>query len=778
MGSDLRVVGQRVAKTDAVAKVVGRARYTDDLTLPGMLYARLARSIETHARVVDVDSTAALALPGVVAVQSSADATFGFAALPPYDPACHDFEREEPFQPLPGDARLFPPVVRYVGEPVAAVVADSDATAVRAASLVDVRYETLPAVVDPEAALAPDAPRLHEDAPGNVVTRVTRRLGDVDAALGQAALVVERRFSTSKQKQAQMEPTCCVVEPTADGGVTIWAPLQAPHRARLTLANLFGLDLGRVRIINPDIGGAFGKGDALTAEPYAVALALETGRPVKLRFSRTEDFVGTESRHPTVTDVVAGFADDGTLLALRAGTLVDGGAYRSHSPRIAVVLAGQLAHLYGLEHLDIDVTVVFTNTPVSGAFRGYGGPQAAFPLEHIIDVGAREVGVDPIAARRRTLARAAATGADAGVSAALLACVEAGAKAVDWDDERARRSAGTMRRGVGMAWVAWKSGTADKPGALDQSGALVHLDPDGSVTVASAACDLGTGVKTTLAQICAEVLGVPWDLVTVTASDTAITPYDSGAHASRSLYRAGQAVVAAASDARDKVLAYAGEVLEADPADLELRDGWLRVRGAGRHGMALGALLRRGLFEGRDFHGHGQTPKTNARTSAAQFAVVDLDTETGRVMVRRLVAVQDVGRAINPTVVEGQMQGAAHQGMGYALTEEMVVDRSTGAVLTGSFMDYRLQTAADGPRVESIFLEHPDPTGPFGAKGMAEPSIILTAPAISNAILDATGVSVTDLPMTPERVFRALRMAGKEAQACRPDSGRGTDSIP
>jgi xanthine dehydrogenase molybdenum-binding subunit len=266
-------------------------------------------------------------------------------------------------------------------------------------------------------------------------------------------------------------------------------------------------------------------------------------------------------------------------------------------------------------------------------------------------------------------------------------------------------------------------------------------------------------VKTTLAQICAEILDLPVERVTVTASDTAITPYDSGAHASRSLYRAGQAVVAAARDARAKILAYAGEVLEADPADLELRGEWLQVRGASRHRIPRAALLRRGLYEGRDFHGHGQTPKTNAPTSAAQFAVVDVDTETGQVVVRRLVAVQDVGRAVNPTVVEGQMQGAAHQGMGYALSEELVVDRSTGAVLTGSFMDYRLLTTADGPLVESIFLEYPDPTGPFGAKGMAEPSIILTAPAICNAILDATGTGVTELPMTPERVFRALRAA-------------------
>jgi xanthine dehydrogenase molybdenum-binding subunit len=755
----LAAVSRSVPRIDAPAKVAGTSRYVDDLQLPGMLYARLARSVEAHARIAAVDDAAARALPGTVAVLSSANLTDHLGTLPTYDPACHDFERASPYAPEPGDFRLLSDVVRYAGEPVAAVAAATDAAARDAAALLEVDYRPLPAAVDVEAARADGAPVLHPEAPGNLASRATVERGDVVAAMAAAAAVVEGRFSTSKQKQAQLEPTCCVVDPSPDGGVTVWGPLQSPHRARHTLARLFGLRLSQVRVVAPTIGGVFGKGDALTAEPYAVALALATGRPVKLRFSRAEDFVGTETRHPSVVSLTAGVAADGSIVALRARGVLDAGAYRSHSPRIAPILARQLVSPYGIPNADVVVDVVFTNTPVSGAFRGYGGPQAAFPLEQLVDLGAAAVGVDPADARRAMLARLEAE--RPGSRDALLECIRRGRDAIGWDAAgRAGPGAGAVRRGVGMAAVTWKSGVADKPGALDQSGAKVQVNDDGSVDVLSAACDLGTGVATAMAQIAADTLAVPFEAVRISATDTAVTPFDAGAFASRSLYRNGEAVRRAAAQARERILAYAGELLEAAPADLELAGGRVQVRGAARRGVALPELLLRALFEGRDLSGHGQAPSAVAApTSAAQFAEVEVDTETGQVRVLRLLAVQDVGRAVNPAIVEGQMQGAAHQGLGYALSEALVIDPGTGTVLTGSFMDYRLLTVADGPMVETIVVEHPDPTGPFGAKGVGEPSIILTAPAVANAIRAATGVTVADLPMTAEVVHRALRAA-------------------
>lgn len=748
-------VGVRALRVDGREKLTGAARYVDDLVVPTMLAARLVRSEYAHAAVRAVDDLDARGLPGVAAVLSVSNVAGWFPGMPSYDPACHDFERSEPFSPIPGDARLFGEVVRYVGEPVAAVAAETDAMARRAASAIVVDYDVLPCVLDPTSALAPSAPILHQGATGNIAGVVDRFRGDPGVATAGATLV-ELQCQTSKQKQSQLEPTCCLARPEPDGGVTVWSPIQCPHRARRTLAHLFRLDISRVRIVNPAIGGAFGKGDALTAEPYAVALAMITQRPVKLRFDRNEDFTGTESRHPSAMILQAGFARDGGIRGLRARVTLDAGAYLSHSPRIAAVLANQLADVYRIPDADIKVTVAFTNTPVSGAFRGYGGPQAAFALEHAIDLGARAVGADPLEARVTMLRRAEENEPDS--RAALLECIDRGRRVIGWDELRSQRQhAGPLRRGVGMACVTWKSGIADKPGAVDRSSAAVHVNEDRSVDVITSAAELGTGITTTLAQIVAEVLDVPLRSVRISRPDTAVTPFDSGAFASRSLYRAGRAVQTAAADAKARILAYAGLLLEVSPDDLELSGARIVVRGASHAGMDLCTLLNRGLREGQDFRGRGDAALTVAPGAAAQFAEVEVDVETGQVHVQRLVAAQDVGRAINPQIVEGQIEGALYQGLGYALSEELVVDGSTGTVLTGSFMDYRMPTVADGPRAETIIVEHPDPTGPFGAKGAGEPSIILTAPAIANAVLHATGASVSTLPMTPERVLRALQ---------------------
>jgi xanthine dehydrogenase molybdenum-binding subunit len=752
-GQSLSVVGRRVSKIDSYDKVAGLSRYVDDLRLPGMLVGRLVRSWLPHARVDHIRADDALRVTGVVDIithENVREAAPRLAAS--FDPACHDFERETPFAAMPGDATLLGPVIRYVGDPVAAIAAESDAAADEAAALLDVDLAALPAVFDVENATSPGAPQLHEGAPRNIASVVQRRIGDVDAALSAAAAIVHSPFRTSKQKQAQLEPTTCIAQATHQG-ITVWSPHQSPHRARHTLARLFGLPLTDVRMIVPTVGGGFGKGDALTAEPYAVALALRTGRPVKLTYSRADDFVGTESRHPAVADLEAGVRADGSLCALRGHVLLDAGAYLSHSPRIANVLANQLYELYAVDAVDLVVSVVFTNVPVSGAFRGYGGPQAAFMIEHLVDLGARAVGIDPIDARLRMLRRAERRN---GLSREnVIACLERGREAIA--ARPTPPSGDGVSRGVGAACLIWKSGVADKPGSLDRSGAVVRVNEDASVDVVSAACDLGTGISTTLAQIVAETLSLPVGSVRVSPTDTAVTPFDSGAFSSRSLYRTGQAVKAAADEARRKILEFGATVLEAPVDDLDMTNGVLSVRGAPATGLPLTELLHRGLMSGADFHGAGEAPMTTARPAAAQFVEVAVDRTTGQATVVRLVAVQEVGRAVNPTLVEGQIEGGAFQGLGYALTEELVVDPDTGALLTGTFMDYRMPTASDGPRIETIILEMPDASGPYGAKGVGEPSIILPAPAVANAILDAIGVAPTTLPMTPERVFGVLR---------------------
>ena len=751
-------VGRRVPRLESRTKVLGSIRYVADLRAPSMLHGCLVRSQHPHATVRRLDPAAALAAPGVVRVVWAGEVEAAWPAMRPFDPACGKIERDAANPNIPGDLRLFDRHVRFAGEPVALVLAETEEAARAGAELVEIDYEPLPAIVDPDAARRPGAPLLHEGADGNVSHRLERAVGDVEAAFATAHLVVERTFETSRQKQAQLEPTGCLVTPESDGRVTVVTPHQGPHRARSVLAELFGLPLGAVRVVVPPIGGAFGKADGLAAEPYAMAGALLTGRPIRILFSRQEDFVGTESRHATRTRLAGAFRADGTLIALRGTVVVDAGAYLSHSLNITGVLLGQYLSPYRLEAARLTAEVVFTTSPTSGAFRGYGGPQAAFPLEHLIDLACLELGLDPLEARRRMRVR---RGDPWGFKAAPLetdvfgTVLDEGARRFGWDDARAApASPGTRRRGVGMACVVWKSGVYGK--GLDHSGAELRWLPDGSVHLSTAAIDLGTGIRTTLAQICADALGVPLETIHLGPTDTDVTPYESGAFASRSLYRNGQAVEAAARRLRDDLLEFAGGLLEIDPRDLEVRDGVVAARGAPDRRVALPILLRKALHAGREFHAHATAPPVNTPSFSAQFAEVEVDTETGEVSVLRMLAVQDVGRAINPTIVEGQIQGAVHQGLGYALSETMVLDTETGTLLNGTFMDYRVLTSADSPPIDVLLVEEPDPTGPFGAKGVGEPSIVITAPAVANAILDAIGTAPTHLPMTPERVLEAL----------------------
>jgi xanthine dehydrogenase molybdenum-binding subunit len=755
---DSRVVGQSIPRIESSEKVTGRGRYTTDVELPRMVYARLARTPYPHARIVRVDTTAALALPGVLLVLSSADIASYFPSLPAYDPVegppAGGVDRA-------GDQRLFDSRVRFAGEAVAMVVAGSDAVARKAVSLLEVEYDELRAVLDPESALAEGGVLVHDGAARNVARQFEQRIGTVEHAFARAALVLERRFVTPRQKQAQLEPTCCVAELDASGRLSVWSAHQSPYRLRDILANIFRFPRAKVRVVTPLIGGAFGKADALTAEPYAVAAALVTRRPVKLRFSRQDDFVGTDARHPTVTNLTVGFHADGTIAALRGRTVVDAGAYLGHSAGVASVLVRQFLAPYRIAHADIEATVVYTNTPVTGAFRGYGGPQACFPLEHTIDLAAHELGVDPLEARKKMRIRVGDNWRGLGpiISDGLGESLDRGAAAIGWQ-ERQRQgpvAQGRIRRGVGAACTVWGSGAAGNAGILDYSSADIRINTDGTVTLACGGCDLGTGLRTALAQICAEELGVPFDAVYLTDADTDLAPYDTGAHASRSLYRNGQAVQTASATLRRDVLEYAAASKECAVDDLQLHDGRVTVKGSPGSSVDLAWLARRALHDNRVFRASAGTELANAPTFISQFAEVDVDLDTGVVRVQRLITAQDVGRAINPNIVVGQIQGAAHQGLGYALTETLVLDADTGSLLNGTYMDYRLLTSMDAPPSEVILIEHPHPSGPFGAKGMAELGIIPTAAAVANAILHATGASLTELPMTPARVHAALR---------------------
>jgi len=753
MSRGFAVVGRAIPKRDAYAKVTGAAGYAADLRFPGMLHAAILRSHYAHARITAIDTSRAEAMDGVVAVLHH-----GNTSARPFTTS--EWDAPAALGSLPRDQVLFSAVARHVGQAVAAVAAVDENLAAAAAEAIAVSFEPLPVVIDADAAMQPGAPSVNPDHEGNVAAHVRFSAGDVDSALREADQVIERRFRTSRQKQTPMEPFACVAQ--YDGHtLTLWSPNQTPHQTRVKLADIFGMAVGNVRIITPTLGGGFGARSGLIGEPWAAALAIATRRPVRLVYSRYEDFVATEGRHPATVTLRVGFKNDGTPTAIHGTALLNTGPYASQGPNVTAFLGMSLLRPYRCGDRRYDGYTVFTNAPPASAFRGFGAPQAMFALEQVIDEIAERVGKDPLEFRLEHLAGkgdedyALMRPID---SDALHRCLREGATAIGWAAKRGKGGgSGPWRRGVGMAVSIYVSGTACLGDTLTEAAvANVRLNADGTVTLLTGATDCGTGCGTSLAQIAAEELGVPMESVHVVMGDTDVTPLDLGAHATRTLFVGGLAVRAAARDARDQALRVAADLLEVSAADLDAADGAIRVRGVPGTSVTYGQVATAAFKTVAEISGRGVAPQHQATPYGAQFAEVEVNVRTGQVRVLRLVAAHDVGRAINPLIVEGQIEGGAVQGIGYALTEDMPVD-ADGQPLAASFMDYRVLTASDVPLIESLVIEAPDPAGPFGAKGVGEVGIIPTAAAIANAIYDAVGVRLTELPMTPARVLEALR---------------------
>ncbi|MDP2661833.1 MAG: molybdopterin-dependent oxidoreductase [Dehalococcoidia bacterium] len=748
-----RVVGQRLPRLDALDKATGTATYTGDLRLPGMLYGRLVRSSHPHALVTRLDGSRALAGPDVAAVIGPEDApgkAFNSAALSFVTPPRFKVTR---------DQRVFAERARYLGDVVAAVAASTPESAEAALDLIDVEYFPLPAVFDPEEAMLPGAPLAHDGAESNVLSHVKMAAGDLDRGFDEADLVLEETYTTSRQKQCQMETNVSVASFGGDGRLTLWTTCALPHLCRLMVADIFDLPPDRVRVVTLSIGGGFGNRLGLVAEPYAVALAAKTERPVMVEIPREEDFYGTESRHPSLIRLKAGARKDGILTAIQATAIVNTGAYATHGHGVRAVIGGTMRRLYPCPNFQYDGYAVYTNTPVAGAYRGYGGPQALFALESHMDSLARGLGLDPLEFRLRNAVQPGADDPATGwpiSSHSLEECLRRGAQASGWPASPDRTSERAVARGAGAACFVWSSGSGGNPRMPERSEATVDLDDQGRVRLFTGACDPGTGATTALAQIAAEELGQdPEDLV-LTVGDTDATPFDVGSHASRTVYVAGGAVLAAAGALRQKIVEQASELLEASPADLALAPGRVYVKGSPSRWVSMDRVAAASREAGRTLGARVRHEPANAPPFGAQFVQAEVDLETGQVCVSKVVAAHDVGRAINPAAVEGQIEGALQHGLGYALTEGLWTDGATGQTLNPSFLDYRMATALDMPSIETILVEAPDATGPYGAKGVGESAMLATAAAVANAIIDATGVRVRDLPMTGESILDGL----------------------
>ena len=749
----LRVVGERVVSHDFVEKVKGSLLYAADWSLPGMLYGRVVRAQVPSARLTGIDTTEARRLPGVVAVLTAADVPHNALV-----------ERAsgglgELLVPMPVLAK---DRVRYLGEPVALVAAVSQRVADEAAELIVVDYEELPGVFSVEQALAVDAPLVHDE--GNTLVTWSLGRGDANAALAGADVVVEGEYRTQRVEHAYLEPEAGVGW-MDNGVVTLRVSTQIVEHAA-ELAEILDLPESRVRVIATYMGGAFGGKEDMTVEPYLALLVWHTRRPVRLVFDRQESIVASTKRHPFLMRYRTGARRDGTLVGQEIEIVGDAGAYPYLSARIVFAGAALACGPYRVPNVSIRSRAVFTNNVPTSAFRGFGAMQVTFAYESQMDRLAAVLGMNPLELRRRNfLAKG-----DTIPSGERLDTAVAVAAAVDRVDaalgplEEPTRPGWRVGRGIACNMQPYGRTIWFR----DKASAWLSLGRDGTLVIRSGVTDLGAGQAASLCQIAAEVLGVPLADVSVHIGDSALTPPAGGTFATRQLFMSGNAVLEAARLLRDRLLPVAAELLGVETGSVELAGGMAVTSiGAGR-GVMLGELAR-ACEERRvetsvlatwhaDQGDFDPTTGTGATfpdyTYGAHGAVVEVDPETGAVRVRKYVACHDVGRAINPLRVEGQIQGGAMQGLGYALMEEIVLDE--GVPASPLFANYLVPTACDMPDIEVVVLESGEGKGPLGARGIGEPPIGPPAAAVASAIADALGRRPTVLPMTPERVLGLL----------------------
>jgi CO/xanthine dehydrogenase Mo-binding subunit len=750
-----RHVGHPRRRADAPERLTGRTRFTQDLAPADALHVRFVRSPYASAKIVSVDKTAALAIPGVVAVLTARD-------LPLVDVESAVAAREI--------IMAFDRAV-HVGHPIVAVLAETEAAAQDGVAAVEVEYEPLPVVVDMVTAMTSEVAVAKKREPSaeelamhgaatqtvddqddskkpNVASRTRFERGDVDAGFREADVVVERVYHTNWISQAYMETQSCTAAIDPLGNLTVYASTQALFHTRALVARVLGLSDHQVTVNAMPVGGGFG-GKFGFLEPTVAALAFAVGRPVRAVYSRQEEFAAADPAPESRIRVKIGAKRDGSLLALESELLFDSGAKAGSPVGIAAILLGSM---YRFEHLRLNGTDVLTHKASTGAYRAPGAPQAAFALESTIDELARTLKIDPLELRIKNAVREGDIRADGQPwpRIGLAECLE-GARAV-YARERATLG---PNEGIGLAAGGW-------PGATDAASAVCRLNGDGSLQITTGTVDL-SGTNTTFALIAAEVFGLTSpEEVRVTTANTDHAPYVGGTGGSKVVYTIGPAVLRAAEDARDQVVHIAAAELEASVDDLELIDGRVQVRGVPGKSLQLSDVFK--LATNGPKHvpvlGRGQTNiSDHSPGMAVHIARVRVDPENGHITPISYVAIQDVGRAINPAAVEAQMHGGAVQGVGWGLFEQLLFDEQ-GTPITGSFMDYTVPKASQSPSVQTVLVEVPSVLGPFGAKGVGEPPVIPGGAAWANAVRDACGARMTDLPMTPERVWRAINASG------------------
>jgi 4-hydroxybenzoyl-CoA reductase alpha subunit len=756
MGS-FSVVGKNIPKVDAIAKATGFARFVADIELPGMLIGKILRSSLPHAKIVNIDTNKAEKLRGVKAVIKASDT--------PKIKFCAYVGLPANKMPLQDDK------VRFIGDEIAAVAAIDEDVAQEALDLIEVDYEELSPVFDPKEAMEPGAPKIH-DAERNISAHIVRHFGNIEEGFSRSDFIFEDEFVSPAEAICCLETHGAIAEFDRSGNLTFWCSTQVPHQLQGHLAVVLNMPFYKIRVVKPHVGGGFGNKTCLhPMDPICALLAKRTNRPVKLVFERDEEFETARTRYPAVIGLKTGVKKDGTLIAREFKVVVDNGAYDNKGASITEYIGIFGSSLYRVPNVKFDGYLVYTNKQWCDSYRGRGNPQPTFAIESQMDKISRELGIDPVELRLKNASRLGdVTVFGIRVNSSCHAdCIRGAAEAVSWKEKKKRKQEG---RGVGIASMIHTGGGVKGLLPSHYSDAILKVNIDGSVNLLTGESDVGQGSDTVLCMIAAEELGVKFEHVNVGPIDTYYVPTSLGTWGTRVTYMGGNAVKIAAAEAKKQIIELAAEMMECKAEDLEIKDSIVFVKGSSTKSIPLSevtrysyrmknkAIVSRGLYE--DQISTPSDPETGFGNLfptvifAAHAIEVEVDKETGNVKILNFAACHDVGRSINPHNVEGQIEGGIAQGIGYALTEKVTYDN--GKVLNPNFVDYKIVTALEMPRPKIVLLESPDPNGPFGAKGVAEAALVPTAPAISNAIYDAVGIQIKELPITPEKILNALKL--------------------
>ncbi len=757
------ITGSSYVRVDACDKVTGRTKYTDDLCGRHALVARIKHSNVAHALVKSVDTSEAERIPGVVKVLTCFDA-------PDYlfPTAGHPWSTEESHQDI-CDRHVLTRHVRYYGDDVAAVVAEDDIAAKRAVEAIRVEYDVLPFVLDVQEAMKEGAPQLHEKYQNNILAHTQIHRGNYEEAIKEPGLIkVEGWYDTPTVQHCHIENAVCYA--WEEGGkINIVASTQIPHITKRCVAQALGIDWGKVRLVKPYIGGGFGNKQDALYEPLCAWLSTQVGgRLVKLECQREETFANNRVRHAIRYHFISWVRPDGTLVARKAECFSNQGAYASHGHAICAKGLGSLPQLYPCENFEGDGWTVFSNRQVAGAMRGYGMPQAIFALESHTEDICQRLGLDSIAYRRKTVMPVGYVDAFSKnelYSDTFNQTLDKGIAYIDFERKRAAyaNQTGPVRRGVGVS-LFWYN-TAVWPIALETSACRMVMNQDGSIQLQVGETEIGQGADTAFSQMAAQTLGIPFEKVhIVSCQDTDVTPYGTGAYASRQTYTAGMAIRGCAEAFKKHILEVAYRYTRMQPYLMDIVDGNIVRTTDGRVLMSLGELALTVLYD-REQNEHLTMEKTtqiktNAYTFGCCFAEVEVDIPLCQVKLLNIINVHDAGTLINPALAEAQVHGGMSMGIGYALSEKMLYDEKTGRLLNGNLLDYKLSTMMDHPHLEAQFVENPEPTSAYGTKGLGEPPVPPVAPAIRNAILNATGIAFNEIPIRPHLLYEKFSEAG------------------